>query len=51
MKTIKAIFADRGLRNRIFFVIGILVITRILAIIPIRALIPAFGPLPSTIKV
>jgi preprotein translocase subunit SecY len=35
MKTIKAIFADRGLRNRIFFVIGILVITRILAIIPI----------------
>ncbi len=35
MKTIKAIFGDRGLRNRIFFVIGILVITRVLATIPI----------------
>jgi preprotein translocase subunit SecY len=35
MKTIKAIFSDRGLRNRIFFVIFILVITRFLAIIPI----------------
>lgn len=35
MKTIKAIFSDRGLRNRIFFVIGILVLTRILAVIPI----------------
>jgi len=35
MKTIAAIFSDRGLRNRIFFVIGILVITRILAAIPI----------------
>lgn len=35
MKTIKAIFSDRGLRNRIFFVIGVLVLTRILAVIPI----------------
>ncbi len=35
MNTIKAIFQDRGLRNRILFVIGILVLTRILAIIPI----------------
>ncbi len=35
MKTIKAIFSDRGLRNRIFFVIGILILTRILATIPI----------------
>ena len=35
MKTIKAIFSDRGLRNRIFFVVFILVITRILAIVPI----------------
>lgn len=35
MKTIKAIFSDRALRNRIFFVIGILIITRILAAIPI----------------
>lgn len=35
MKTIKAIFSDRGLRNRIFFVIGILVLTRILAVVPI----------------
>lgn len=35
MKTIKAIFSDRGLRNRIFFVIGVLIITRILAVIPI----------------
>lgn len=35
MKTIKAIFSDRGLRNRIFFVIGILVLTRFLAVIPI----------------
>ena len=35
MKTIKAIFSDRGLRNRIFFVIFILVITRFLAVIPI----------------
>lgn len=35
MKTIKAIFSDRGLRNRILFVIFILVITRFLAIIPI----------------
>lgn len=35
MNTIKAIFSDRGLRNRILFVIGILVITRILAVIPI----------------
>jgi preprotein translocase subunit SecY len=35
MKTIKAIFSDRGLRNRIFFVVFILVITRFLAVIPI----------------
>lgn len=35
MKTIKAIFSDRVLRNRILFVIGILAITRILAVIPI----------------
>ena len=35
MKTIKAIFSDRGLRNRIFFVIFILAITRFLAVIPI----------------
>lgn len=35
MKTIKAIFSDRGLRNRIFFVIGILILTRVLAVIPI----------------
>jgi preprotein translocase subunit SecY len=35
MKTITAIFSDRGLRNRIFFVIGILIITRVLAAIPI----------------
>lgn len=35
MKTIKAIFSDRSLRNRILFVAFILVITRILAVIPI----------------
>jgi preprotein translocase subunit SecY len=35
MQTIKAIFSDRGLRNRIFFVVFILVITRFLAVIPI----------------
>ncbi len=35
MKTIKAIFSDRGLRNRILFVIGILVLTRVLSVIPI----------------
>lgn len=35
MKTIKAIFSDRTLRNRIFFVIGILILTRILSIVPI----------------
>ena len=35
MKTIKAIFSDRTLRNRIFFVIGILILTRVLAAIPI----------------
>jgi preprotein translocase subunit SecY len=35
MKTISAIFSDPVLRNRIFFVIGILVLTRILAAIPI----------------
>ena len=35
MKTIKAIFSDRGLRNRILFVIAILLITRLLSAIPI----------------
>ena len=35
MKTIKAIFSDRGLRNRILFVVAILLITRVLAIVPI----------------
>jgi preprotein translocase subunit SecY len=35
MNTFKAIFTDRVLRNRILFVIGILVLTRILATIPI----------------
>jgi preprotein translocase subunit SecY len=35
MKTIKAIFSDRTLRNRILFVIGILILTRVLAVIPI----------------
>ncbi|MCF7843998.1 preprotein translocase subunit SecY [Candidatus Gracilibacteria bacterium] len=35
MKTIKAIFSDRSLRNRIYFVVGILVLTRVLATIPI----------------
>ena len=35
MKTLKAIFSDRGLRNRILFVIFILAITRFLAVIPI----------------
>lgn len=40
MKTIKAIFGDRSLRNRIFFVIGILIITRVLASIPIPGVDP-----------
>lgn len=35
MKTIKAIFSDPGLRNRVLFVIGILILTRFLAAIPI----------------
>ncbi len=35
MKTIKAIFSDSVLRNRIFFVTGILILTRVLAAIPI----------------
>ena len=35
MNTIKAIFSDRGLRKRILFVIGVLVLTRVLAVIPI----------------
>ncbi len=35
MNTIKAIFSDRGLRNRILFVVGILILTRVLAVIPI----------------
>lgn len=38
MKTIKAIFTERTLRNRIFFVIGILILTRILAVIPISGI-------------
>ncbi len=37
MKTIKAIFGDKSLRKRIFFVIFILVITRVIATIPIPA--------------
>lgn len=41
MKTIAAIFGDRGLRNRIFFVIGVLIITRVLAAIPIPGIDPA----------
>lgn len=40
MKTIKAIFGDRSLRNRIFFVVGILTITRVLASIPIPGIDP-----------
>ena len=35
MKTIKAIFSDRGLRNRVLFVVFVLVITRLLAVVPI----------------
>jgi preprotein translocase subunit SecY len=35
MNTFKAIFTDKGLRNRIFFVIGVLLLTRVLASIPI----------------
>jgi preprotein translocase subunit SecY len=35
MQTIKAIFQDSALRNRILFVIGILVLTRFLAAIPV----------------
>jgi preprotein translocase subunit SecY len=35
MKTIKAIFSDKAIRSRIMFVIGILVLTRVLAAIPI----------------
>ena len=35
MNTIKAILSDVQLRNRILFVIGVLIITRILAVIPI----------------
>jgi preprotein translocase subunit SecY len=35
MKTIKAIFSDRGLRKRILFVVCILLITRVLSAIPI----------------
>jgi preprotein translocase subunit SecY len=41
MKTIKAIFSDRGLRNRILFVVFILVITRILSIVPIPQVDPS----------
>lgn len=35
MKTIKAIFTDSALRNRIIFVFAVLIITRLLAAIPI----------------
>jgi preprotein translocase subunit SecY len=35
MQTIKAIFGDASIRNRIFFVTGILILTRVLAAIPI----------------
>jgi preprotein translocase subunit SecY len=35
MKTIQAIFSDHGLRNRILFVVAILLITRLLAVIPV----------------
>ncbi len=35
MNTFKAIFTDKTLRNRIFFVIGILLLTRVLSSIPI----------------
>lgn len=38
MNTIKAIFTERTLRNRILFVIGILILTRILAVIPISGI-------------
>lgn len=38
MKILKAIFGDKSLRNRIFFVIGILVIARVIAAIPIPAI-------------
>lgn len=37
MKILKAIFLDKSLRRRIFFVIGILILTRIVASIPIPA--------------
>jgi preprotein translocase subunit SecY len=37
MKILKAIFGDKSLRKRILFVIGILVITRVIATIPIPA--------------
>jgi preprotein translocase subunit SecY len=35
MKTIKAIISDKAIRNRILFVVAILVLTRVLAAIPI----------------
>lgn len=35
MKTLKAIFSDEGLRNRILFVVAVLLLTRFLAAIPI----------------
>src|SRR5690242_2587422 len=35
MNTLKAIFSDPGLRNRVLFVVAILVLTRFLAAIPI----------------
>jgi len=38
MKTIQAIFSDKSLRKRIFFVIGILIITRFIAAVPIPAI-------------
>lgn len=37
-KYLKAVFTESSIRRRIFFVIGVLVITRILAIIPIPSL-------------
>ena len=37
MKILKAIFGDKSLRGRILFVIGILILTRVIAAIPIPA--------------
>ncbi len=38
MKTLIAIFSDKSLRTRIFFVIGVLIIARVIASIPIPAI-------------